>query len=429
MLLRRGADLPPDVACAVLGPVAATLDALHRRGRSHGAVSATQVTVSLRDGELGVELAEPIDGPLDGRVEEPDGDSRGYSHPRGAPPEGHSTGGTPRLGAGIPGDVVSFGSLVVRCLVRTLGPDDRRSLARGHDPVTGRRATSCAALVDAARVAVTPLPGDGTGAMDFWDERPGPLEDLRATSRSGRTTRRHPTHRGRRLAAVAASTVGVVALATVLISRASGGSPTMAPSHAPTPTTTTGHPVPTTTSVPAPAPPSTAGSGEPQRYSVPALPGARGAAAALRAFVPTALRDGCRAPDGPGGTLADDLALAVLECGTDAIPVHYSLFSDVEEMNAAFAATAPAGLRGPTALSGPPRCLDGETEERAWSRSAGDPAAGRYRCEIDPGGAALVWTTDSVAVLGRASADTGEPSAVLGALYRLWRTVLGPVTP
>lgn len=411
VLLRRGGDLPLDVACAVLGPVADTLDTLHRRGRSHGAVSATQITVLLRNRELGVELSEPVDGSA-GEVSD---DMSTHKRP-GAPGD-------------IPGDYVSFGSLVVRCLVRTLGSDDRRAIARGHDPVTGRRATSCAALVEAARVAVTPLPGDATDPSDFWEDGAAPLPGLRSRSGGGPATVRATVRRWRRPLVIGAAALGVVALGSVLVARTSGGSTTVAPptstTTVPATTTTTGAVTSTTTTTTTPnaTPPSSPA--DPAALSPPPA----GAVDTLGALVPTALRDECRASDTTAPTRAEDLALAVLECGTGDVPVRYSLFADVEAMDAAYRASAPAGLRGPTSLSGPPRCLDGEVEERAWSRSPGDPEAGRYRCEIDSTGAAVVWTTDSVAVVARAAATSDEPTAGLRALYRLWRTVLGPVTP
>ncbi|MCZ7531370.1 MAG: hypothetical protein M5U31_14165 [Acidimicrobiia bacterium] len=378
-LLRRGADLPVDVACAVLTPVAATLDALHRRGRAHGTVAADRIMITVGDRGVDVEILPPE--PFD---TEPDARSGGGSD------RSSIAGDRPSIAADRPsiaGDYVSFGSLLVRGLVRTLGPDDRRALSQGHDPVTGRRATSCASLVEAARVAVAPLPGGELDRTGFWDDLPRPM---RGFAMSG----------SRRLVLVAVAVLGVVGLLLVLVTRSSGGTAAPAPHDDVAPPT--GVRVTTTTGAPG-----------------------QDAAATLSEFVPVTLRDACRPVD--AAVTATSGVAASVECEDDGRQLEYTLFDDADTMSAAFTADAPPGLRGPTDLAGPARCAEGEVEERAWSRSAGDPPAGRYRCEMTAERAAVVWTTDAVGVLARVEAAGDD--ADLPALFSLWRSDLGPVTP
>ena len=70
-------------------------------------------------------------------------------------------------------------------------------------------------------------------------------------------------------------------------------------------------------------------------------------------------------------------------------------------------------------------CARGEVEERAWRLDGETGVAGRYRCELDSGGAAITWTTDDALVLARAETSDGD----LSALFEWWRSNGGPIRP
>jgi hypothetical protein len=67
--------------------------------------------------------------------------------------------------------------------------------------------------------------------------------------------------------------------------------------------------------------------------------------------------------------------------------------------------------------SGAPACARGRPDERAWARPATPTVvAGRYRCVIEHGRAALWWTND-----GGELAHAVAPNNDLAALFAWWR--------
>jgi hypothetical protein len=69
--------------------------------------------------------------------------------------------------------------------------------------------------------------------------------------------------------------------------------------------------------------------------------------------------------------------------------------------------------------TGPSRCARGKDEVRTWSR-AGAPSevVGSYGCLRRDSRAEIVWTDDTISLLGRAVALDDD----LGGLYRWWTT-------
>jgi hypothetical protein len=70
---------------------------------------------------------------------------------------------------------------------------------------------------------------------------------------------------------------------------------------------------------------------------------------------------------------------------------------------------------------GAPACARGQPDERAWSRPATPSVvAGRYRCVIEQGRAALWWTNDRGEL-----AHAVAPNRDLAALFAWWRAFPG----
>jgi hypothetical protein len=70
-----------------------------------------------------------------------------------------------------------------------------------------------------------------------------------------------------------------------------------------------------------------------------------------------------------------------------------------------------------TSRQGPPACAQGRPDERAWSRPETPLAvAGRYRCRVEDG-AAAIWWTDEHGVVAHAVAGDHD----LGHLFVWWR--------
>jgi hypothetical protein len=69
---------------------------------------------------------------------------------------------------------------------------------------------------------------------------------------------------------------------------------------------------------------------------------------------------------------------------------------------------------------GPPACAVGRADERTWSRPAAPTVvAGRYRCDIEAGRAAMWWTDDSGIIVHAVASD-----ADLAHLFEWWQTNL-----
>jgi hypothetical protein len=81
--------------------------------------------------------------------------------------------------------------------------------------------------------------------------------------------------------------------------------------------------------------------------------------------------------------------------------------------------TAAAGAN-PAAHQGPPACASGHDDERAWARPvAPTRPAGRYRCRLEAGHAAIWWTDDHGVVAHAVAADRD-----LARLFAWWRSHL-----
>ena len=147
--------------------------------------------------------------------------------------------------------------------------------------------------------------------------------------------------------------------------------------------------------------------------AVPPLAEAPATAPATRAVANTAaLRAALHAPATCTDVAAADPEVA---CSINGVRVDARLLGAARASNEY--ATA-AGKRSPPA-TGPSACANGKPDERAWSRPANPSVpAGRYRCRVEDGVAAMWWTDEGVLV--HATAATPD----LGALFAWWRTHL-----
>jgi hypothetical protein len=87
----------------------------------------------------------------------------------------------------------------------------------------------------------------------------------------------------------------------------------------------------------------------------------------------------------------------------------------------AAAAAYQARMGAVAASNGPPACAHGQPDERAWSRPVTPTkVAGRYRCVLEQGQAAMWWTDDR----GRL-AHAVAPNGDLATLFNWWRAYDG----
>jgi hypothetical protein len=88
---------------------------------------------------------------------------------------------------------------------------------------------------------------------------------------------------------------------------------------------------------------------------------------------------------------------------------------------AASAARYRAAVGAVAAGDGSPACARGRPDERAWSRPPTPTAvAGRYRCVVERGHAAMWWTNDRGEI-----AHAVAPNEDLAALFGWWRAFPG----
>jgi hypothetical protein len=100
-----------------------------------------------------------------------------------------------------------------------------------------------------------------------------------------------------------------------------------------------------------------------------------------------------------------------VRCAIDHFDVDARLVDDAGAAFRRAVGDPPAGTRGAA-----PACAHGNAEERAWSHAdAPDTPAGRYRCRIERGHAAMWWTDGDLLV--HAVARNGD----LAALFAWWR--------
>lgn len=132
---------------------------------------------------------------------------------------------------------------------------------------------------------------------------------------------------------------------------------------------------------------------------------------ALRAAIPRAIRASCHAATAPRP------ALAVLTCTDGPVRVQYERYPTDAAMRVAFGTSTLAPLIDHADL-----CAQGLADEWTWRAGSKDVTpSGSYRCTVQPDGARLEWTTESLRTVSRAIRGDGD----LRELHEWWSTA-GP---
>jgi serine/threonine protein kinase len=415
LIQQRGA-LPPDVALAIVGQVAAALDAAHARGLVHRDVKPGNILLvggdddtpphvyltdfgltKRADSHSGLTVTGQFVGTIEyvapEQIEGKDVDARtdGYALGcvlfealTGTPPFhadqdaamlwAHLTQPPPRASQQRPGLPTALDDVLVRAMAKS----------------REERFATCRELVAAARAALSagtvPPPPPPPPPPPVTAVPPGPPPPAAPSSPTPQPAWSPPPPPGppaRRSPVLLVSIIlGVVVAAavTVAVVLASGDDPPPPPnppSPVPGPTATTAGPFPNE------------------------------AEARLLSHVPTSLQT----PPCTRGTSLPPGAVAYAECFTDTPQLlDYWLFADAASMDAAYdARVAEAGVSPQTG-----NCASGETSEDSWV-DPDEAESGRLLCFEDLGGT-VVWTHNDLLILAEAS----RPGGTIRQAYQFW---------
>jgi serine/threonine protein kinase len=431
-LVQREGPLPPERALALVGQVAAALDAAHARGLVHRDVKPGNILLvggdrespphvyltdfgltKRADSHSGLTVTGQFVGTIEyvapEQIEGKDVDARTdvyalgcvlFETLAGAPPFqteqdaamlwAHLTQPPPRISERRPGLPVALDDVLAR------------AMAKAREERFG----TCRDLVTAARGAVTagaarppsppppppPPPAPEPATAPVAPPQPAATPPAYAPPAPqpswppgapppGPPTRRSPVL----LVSVILGVVVVAAVAVAVVLASGGDEPDPPPSPPPVPT-----PAPTPTSADTTGP----------------FPNA--AESQLLTHIPPNLQE----PPCTRGTGLPPGAIAYVECFTETPQLtDYWLFADAASMNAAYdGRVAEAGVTPSTG-----NCGAGETSEDSWLDPQGTES-GRLLCYEDGFSGITVWTHDELLILAEAS----RPGGTIRQVYRFW---------